>query len=69
MYSYVHFYTIASGRIVRYTYTSMNIQGIYLWTLIRAEKSNARYVVESVQSLSTTHVREAFDLQRVFITS
>jgi len=69
MYSYVHFYTIASERIVRYIYTSMNIQGVSLWTLIRAEKSNACYAVESVQSLNTTHIREACDLQRVLTTS
>jgi hypothetical protein len=63
MYSYVHFYTSASSRIVRYTYTPINIQRVSLWTLTRAEESNVRNATETVQSLSTTHVRE--DIQRV----
>jgi hypothetical protein len=65
MYSYVHFYTSASSRIVRHTYTSINIQQVSLWTVTRAEESNVRNAGETVQSLSTTHVREASDIQRV----
>jgi len=65
MYTYVHFYTSASSRIVRHTDTSMNKQRVSLWTLTRAEESSVRYAVETVQSLRTTHVRKACDIQRV----
>jgi hypothetical protein len=65
MYSNIHFYTSASSRIVCHTHTSMNTQRVSLWTMTRAEESNVRYAVETVQSLSTTHAREGCDLQRV----